>query len=476
MAAPEVEPMNPASSSSDDDDDGGGDRREDGAPATKRLPVRCTDCGLVVAYAALARHRKLHNTGSDTHQSFPCNKPGCTKTFARRHDLARHEATHGGADGATQPVFTCDECDYSTPRLDNLHRHQKNHLLVELRETIRNGEANLAELRAQLRAAESAKVAADLAAAQTALMNEDDDAAAAAAAEEKEEEEEEGVSDEEKGKEGEEEEEEEEEEVATTAAAVVAAAVAAAVEAGDLDPPAPEASDAAGSTRSARSRALRCATCHETGAASGLAAVVRCARPACAAPFHWTCAQYIRTMTVLTHLALCGACQTLTGLPAPVLEATDVEVEVLDAHLARRRLRRVLIDADGLCLFRALLASMSSTSWTPDGLVQATMAAVAAHPWGDTMDAATLRVALPQARTLAQRSLRVGVRWDRGLFDLVFAVLPTLLGGPIAMYRLHNGRSLGGEHPADAVARVCCYHRAVGYDHYDAVVAIRPSS
>ena len=46
------------------------------------------------------------------------------------------------------------------------------------------------------------------------------------------------------------------------------------------------------------------------------------------------------------------------------------------------------------------------------------MAAVAAHPWGDTVDAATLRVALPQARTLAQRSLRAGSGWDRGLFDL----------------------------------------------------------
>ena len=35
---------------------------------------------------------------------------------------------------------------------------------------------------------------------------------------------------------------------------------------------------------------------------------------------------------VLTHLALCGPCQTLTGLPAPVLEATDVEVEVCGAN------------------------------------------------------------------------------------------------------------------------------------------------
>ena len=127
------------------------------------------------------------------------------------------------------------------------------------------------------------------------------------------------------------------------------------------------------------------------------------------------------------------------------------------------------VEADDRCLFRALAAC---TDWEVVDVKRAVLREVVDHDWHDLLEAEPVRNVKRQATAILSRPLRMATRWDRESFDLVWRLLPAVVGGPVARYELQHSRELGGGQPDGAVARICAYHRGIGQNHHDAAVSI----
>ncbi|KAI8840639.1 hypothetical protein BJ741DRAFT_706016 [Chytriomyces cf. hyalinus JEL632] len=86
-------------------------------PIQNRYPCPFFECAKAFKTAwHRSSHMKLHTTTRD----FPCSQ--CAMTFARRHDVLRHERTVHSR--ATVKDITC-RCGKTFGRIDSLRRHQK---------------------------------------------------------------------------------------------------------------------------------------------------------------------------------------------------------------------------------------------------------------------------------------------------------------------------------------------------------------
>jgi len=80
-----------------------------------------------VSSASSSSDRKRKSTSSDSSdrlslgRRFPCKHPGCDKAFARLFNLNTHEKTH---DPQREKPFTCKECTKSFARKHDLYRHE----------------------------------------------------------------------------------------------------------------------------------------------------------------------------------------------------------------------------------------------------------------------------------------------------------------------------------------------------------------
>jgi uncharacterized Zn-finger protein len=63
-----------------------------------------------------------HMTPSGRERKFPCDYPGCLKSFARTDELFRHSRTHYNI----RP-YTCPECHRAFTRSDHLNTHRRTH-------------------------------------------------------------------------------------------------------------------------------------------------------------------------------------------------------------------------------------------------------------------------------------------------------------------------------------------------------------
>ena len=89
---------------------------------TQSKRYSCNLCAkMIYSKDGLVSHMKTH-TSSSQHQC-----PDCKKIYKNKSDLRRHfrSTGHSNNETAKKRKFDCSECDFTTTRVDNLYRHER---------------------------------------------------------------------------------------------------------------------------------------------------------------------------------------------------------------------------------------------------------------------------------------------------------------------------------------------------------------
>ncbi|KAI0313407.1 hypothetical protein OF83DRAFT_537021 [Amylostereum chailletii] len=93
-------------------------------PSTSLLQKACSSIHQSMSFSCSSPTMQLAPQPKPPRKRYPCDEPGCTITFSRSSDAARHKVLHQ----QDPEMFSCDKCSYkSIQKINCIRHHQRMH-------------------------------------------------------------------------------------------------------------------------------------------------------------------------------------------------------------------------------------------------------------------------------------------------------------------------------------------------------------